>query len=83
MPETVDLVASGYEWCCPNCGHANTEIEAVTGEVVCGQGSKDIMDVRDAASGITSEGRAAEIIKAAHNTCGHKFQAGPPEHAYA
>lgn len=26
--ETVDLIASGYEWECPSCGHHNKEIEA-------------------------------------------------------
>lgn len=32
--ETVDLVASGYEWICPNCDHFNHEIEA-NAEVTC------------------------------------------------
>lgn len=32
--ETVDLIASGYEWNCPNCGHFNKEIE-ITRDVVC------------------------------------------------
>ncbi|MEM3452110.1 MAG: hypothetical protein QW835_00590 [Candidatus Hadarchaeum sp.] len=25
--ETVDLIASGYEWICPNCDKVNAEIE--------------------------------------------------------
>lgn len=24
----ADLIASGYEWICPNCGHLNQDIEA-------------------------------------------------------
>lgn len=31
----VSLVASGYEWTCPDCDHFNTEIE-VTERVKCG-----------------------------------------------
>lgn len=27
--ETVDLIASGYEWECPKCCHLNKEIEAL------------------------------------------------------
>lgn len=27
-PETVTLIASGYEWICPKCDHLNHEIEA-------------------------------------------------------
>lgn len=30
----VDLIASGYEWICPNCENLNNEIE-VTLEVRC------------------------------------------------
>lgn len=26
--ETVDLIAAGYEWDCPNCDWHNNEIEA-------------------------------------------------------
>ena len=25
--QSVDLIASGYEWCCPCCEHFNREIE--------------------------------------------------------
>jgi uncharacterized CHY-type Zn-finger protein len=25
--ESVDLIASGYEWCCPECEHLNKVIE--------------------------------------------------------
>lgn len=25
--EKVDMIASGYEWICPNCGKLNYEIE--------------------------------------------------------
>ncbi len=25
--KTVELIASGYEWCCPHCGKINLEIE--------------------------------------------------------
>jgi transcription initiation factor TFIIIB Brf1 subunit/transcription initiation factor TFIIB len=32
--EEVDLIASGYEWICPECDHRNTEIE-IREEVVC------------------------------------------------
>lgn len=32
--ETVDLIASGYEWVCPKCGKLNHEIE-VTETVTC------------------------------------------------
>ncbi len=28
--ETVDMIASGYEWVCPNCETLNSEIEAAT-----------------------------------------------------
>lgn len=31
---TVDLVASGYEWVCPNCRRCNREIE-ISEEVTC------------------------------------------------
>lgn len=27
--ESVSLIASGYEWMCPNCDYLNTEIEIV------------------------------------------------------
>ncbi len=27
--ETVDLIASGYDWDCPHCGFMNTEIETL------------------------------------------------------
>ena len=30
----VDIIASGYEWICPNCEHYNREIEA-TATVRC------------------------------------------------
>ncbi len=36
MSETVDLIASGYEWICPKCEHFNTEIE-ITTQVKCNQ----------------------------------------------
>jgi len=32
--ETVDFIASGYEWECPSCEHFNREIQ-VTEEVCC------------------------------------------------
>lgn len=32
--EEVEIIASGYEWICPNCEYPNTEIEA-TEFVVC------------------------------------------------
>ena len=32
--DSVDLIASCYEWICPACGELNHEIEA-TGEVAC------------------------------------------------
>ena len=32
--EHVDIIASGYEWNCPNCGQNNRTYE-VTGFVVC------------------------------------------------
>jgi len=32
--ETVDIIASGYEWICPECGRFNTEIE-ITETVIC------------------------------------------------
>jgi DNA-directed RNA polymerase subunit RPC12/RpoP len=32
--ETVDLIASGYEWSCPKCGELNREIE-ITENVKC------------------------------------------------
>ena len=32
--ETVDIIASGYEWICPKCGRFNTEIE-ITETVIC------------------------------------------------
>jgi hypothetical protein len=32
--ESVDLIASGYEWLCPKCDVVNTEIEVVK-EVTC------------------------------------------------
>jgi uncharacterized CHY-type Zn-finger protein len=34
MDETVDVIASGYEWVCPKCEHYNTEIE-YTEQVQC------------------------------------------------
>lgn len=35
-PEYVDLIASGYEWECPNCETLNHEIE-VTEQVICSE----------------------------------------------
>lgn len=32
--EEAELIASGYEWTCPDCGQWNTEIEACR-EVKC------------------------------------------------
>jgi len=32
--ESVDLIASGYEWICPNCDYPNHEIE-ITESVDC------------------------------------------------
>lgn len=34
--ETVDLIASGYEWECPKCGELNKEVE-VEKIVYCGK----------------------------------------------
>ena len=28
LEETVDLIASGYDWICPHCNHLNKEFEA-------------------------------------------------------
>lgn len=33
-PNTVDLIASGYQWICPKCKTHNKEIE-ITEEVTC------------------------------------------------
>ena len=35
-PETVDLIASGYEWDCPHCDAPNREIE-ITERVTCSE----------------------------------------------
>jgi DNA-directed RNA polymerase subunit RPC12/RpoP len=32
--ETIELIASGYEWTCPHCNHLNNEIE-IPENVVC------------------------------------------------
>lgn len=32
--ETVDIIASGYEWICPKCERLNREIE-ITETVIC------------------------------------------------
>ena len=32
--ETVELIASGYEWACPHCDHLNNEIE-IPEKAVC------------------------------------------------
>lgn len=47
--EQVELIASGYEWGCPNCEHNNNEIE-VTQTVKCKQcGNKyDVADYEHA-----------------------------------
>lgn len=34
LSETVDIIASGYEWICPKCEKFNTEIE-ITEQVKC------------------------------------------------
>lgn len=34
ISETVDIIASGYEWVCPKCEHFNMEIE-YTEQVRC------------------------------------------------
>ena len=39
MPEQVDMIASGYEWTCPDCGRLNPEIEALT-QVICGKSNE-------------------------------------------
>jgi len=33
--ESVDLIASGYEWICPHCDNLNKEIEIPRDEVLC------------------------------------------------
>ena len=33
--ETVDLVAAGYEWLCPECEHMNDEIQIPHHELKC------------------------------------------------
>lgn len=33
-PQTVELIASGYEWICPKCDNYQKEIEA-KGQVTC------------------------------------------------
>lgn len=38
--ETVDLIASGYEWTCPHCDARNKEIE-ISDEVTCWNCEKD------------------------------------------
>ena len=43
--ESVELIASGYEWSCPDCDMENHEIE-VTEKVVC-SGCKKEFDVSD------------------------------------
>ena len=35
LEESVDLIASGYEWNCPHCSHFNKEVE-VGEHVACG-----------------------------------------------
>ena len=34
--QTVDLIAAGYEWICPNCDKNNSEIEVVE-KVLCNE----------------------------------------------
>ena len=34
IPESINMIASGYEWDCPNCDEPNTEIE-IRSEVEC------------------------------------------------
>ena len=34
VADSVELIASGYEWTCPSCEHFNREIQ-VTEEVYC------------------------------------------------
>lgn len=43
--ESVELIASGYEWVCPHGKHLNREIE-VTQEVTCRK-CKRVYDVQD------------------------------------
>ena len=39
---SVDLIASGYEWTCPNCGKFHREIEATeTVKCVCDKRHND------------------------------------------
>ena len=40
--ETIDLIASGYEWICPKCNAFNTEIEARE-FVTCGECDQDFV----------------------------------------
>lgn len=43
--EQIFLIASGYEWECPNCAHLNREIE-ITAKVTCSNCSNEyaVMD---------------------------------------
>ena len=43
--EEVMLIASGYEWTCPECEHFNNEIE-ITEKVTC-RGCKKTFKVED------------------------------------
>ena len=38
--ETVDIIASGYEWVCPCCNTLNRLIECPDEQVMCQQCSK-------------------------------------------
>lgn len=47
--ETVDLIASGYEWTCPYCDHDNREgwipcVGSAIGEVKC-VNCKEVFDI--------------------------------------
>jgi hypothetical protein len=66
--DTVDLIASGYEWICPHCDKLNHEIEA-TETVMCRitWWESEYVD---------------EITLHNLEPCGEEYRTAPPEHAY-
>lgn len=66
--ESVDLIASGYEWVCPHCDKLNREIE-ITQTVTCRVSWADVED-------------EDEIVVTGMQPCGREFEISSVQDAY-
>lgn len=74
--ESVDLVASGYEWICPNCEKLNREIE-VTATVEC---RRTWWEETYCEKNEIYEDASEDEFRSG---CGEVYETDIPEHAYS